>query len=296
MNLAQRHLNYRRDGYVGKRLLGQARSLHAGQIFTLQRRGTVTSEGETVYGDLLQPGTYADALAKSDTVIHLAAATGKLTQAEYFRTNVEGTRQLVEAARGAGIGRFVHVSTIAVKFPDTSHYYYAQSKKAAEQIVRDSGLNHTILRPTLILGPSAPGLIGLTKLALAPIVPVFGGGTARLQPVHVDDVVRAIIDAANSTGGSEIIEVGGPETITMKDLLRRTREAAGGSGAPLVTLPMAPFVTLLAMLEPMLLPILPLTAGQLTSFNNDGVAESSRWLESARPGMKTINDMLRAGN
>src|SRR5205823_14764221 len=66
-----------------------------------------------------------------DTVIHLAAATGRLPPEEYFATNVDGTRDLLGQCRRAGVRNFLFVSTIAARFPDLKHYPYAQSKRAA---------------------------------------------------------------------------------------------------------------------------------------------------------------------
>ena len=98
-------------------------------------------------GDLLDPAGYAAALAGCDAVLHLAAATGKQSRAEYLRVNRDGTEALVRQARQAGVSRFLFTSTVAVKFRDQFRYYYAQSKQEAEAVVTSSGLRWTIVAP-----------------------------------------------------------------------------------------------------------------------------------------------------
>ena len=81
--------------------------------------------------DLGTPAAYLDALRGCDTVVHLAAVTGKAKPTDYFRVNREGTRALVDAAKAAGVRQLLHVSTIAVKYRDEQRYFYAHSKRDA---------------------------------------------------------------------------------------------------------------------------------------------------------------------
>jgi NADH dehydrogenase len=177
----------------------------------------------------------------------------------------------------------VHVSSIAVRFAGAPRYHYAESKKQAEEIVRTSGMPYTIVRPTLVLGPGSPNLESLTRLALMPVVPLFGGAEARVQPVHVDDLAAALVLICANPPRGETVEVGGPETLTMRDLLSRLR------GAPLhsVNVPFKPLAFALGACEDLLFPLLPFTAGQLASFVCDGIA---------RPGwnspQKSVDEML----
>ncbi len=190
------------------------------------------------HGDLLDPRGYADALAGCDTVVHLAAATGKCSPDQYMQVNREGTRKLAEAARRIGIDRFVFVSTIAVAFRDASGYYYAQSKQQAEEEVIRSGLNWTIVRPTMILGRDAPVLQSLSKLASFPIVPVFGNGRVSVQPVFVNDVANCLATLLCRQGfDRQILEIGGPEVLEIEQLLQRIRRSLGKGQAPVWHLP-----------------------------------------------------------
>jgi nucleoside-diphosphate-sugar epimerase len=89
-----------------------------------------------VRADLAEPATYRDALTGAQTVVHVAATTGKARPAVYERNNVQATRALLEASAAAGVARFVFISSIAAAFPDRRYYPYAESKIAAEAAVR----------------------------------------------------------------------------------------------------------------------------------------------------------------
>jgi len=289
------------SGYVGRHLLEALLRHHSCRVVALARepgRLPVTPRDapdlEVVQGGLGEPATYAEALRGCTGVVHLAATTGKARKRAHRRTNVEGTRQLLIAAKQACVAGFLHVSTIAAAFPDKTGYHYARTKEQAEQLVAQAGLPYTILRPTMVFGPGAPVLAGLRKLADAPFGPIaFGSGTVRVQPVFVQDlvdVILAVLDAPRFQG--ETIEVGGPETMTIEELLLRLR----GRGVPDGTrrarhLPLRPIRALLRLLEAPLLPFLPLTAGQLATFANDGTAAPHPFTARRRRSLRDLDAM-----
>ncbi len=272
------------SGYVGRNLLGRIDPQTFGQVRSLVRRNPGPQE---IAGDLTAPATYRDALAGCDTVIHLASLTGKSAPAECFRVNREGTRLLVEACEQAGVRNFLHVSTIAVKYPDLSGYHYAQAKRDAEEIVRSSRLRYTILRPTMIFGQRAPVLLNLTKLALLPVVPVFGDGRARVQPIHIDDLVRLMLAiVAAERFDNEVLDAGGPESLPIEDLLQRIRIAHGRRPARVIHLPVRMVEPCVRLAEAMLRSAMPVTAGQLKALTNDGTADPRD------PSMTTLDQSL----
>ena len=238
---------------------------------------------DQVHGDLLDPTSYSRELTDSTVVVHLAAATGKRRPAVFARVNVEGTRTLVRECVNRKVPHFVHVSTIAVRFADAPRYYYAKSKRIAEDIVRASGIPYTIVRPTLVLGPGSPNLDSLTRLASLAVVPLFGRAVARVQPIHVEDLVTALVRVCADAAREEIVEIGGPEILTMRDLLARLR----GSSLPAVNVPFRPVAFALGAVETLLFPLLPFTVGQLASFVCDGVA-----IPGWSSPQKSINEML----
>jgi nucleoside-diphosphate-sugar epimerase len=286
------------SGYLGSRLLPRLASDGARRIVCLSRRKPVDSVSgnvEFVRGDLLERESYAGAIAGCDSVVHLAAATGKHAPAEYMRVNRDGTEALAIEARRAGVQRFLHVSTIAVKFSDKSHYPYAQSKQQAEAIVAKTGLRWIVVRPTLILGKNAPGLIGLSRLAGLPIVPVFGDGRTLVQPVFVDDLAACLIAILKDDRfEGQTMEIGGPQVLSIEDLLLSIRRAQGGRGTTVLHLPARPIAACLGWMEPFLRALLPFTAGQLASFSNAGTIDPDPWVEQQQVKMKSVDEMLQS--
>jgi nucleoside-diphosphate-sugar epimerase len=284
------------NGFVGRRLLPLLASCPNRRVVCLVRSkpaGSQANNVEFVVGDLLDSPAYADALASCDAVIHLAAATGKQAPADYFRINRDGSQTLVTAAERAGARRFVHVSTIAVNFPDKSHYPYAQSKQQAEVAIRQSSLEWTIVRPTMILGTNAPALEGLARLAALPLVPMFGDGRNPVQPILAEDLAAFLLATLEGeTLIGRTLEVGGPQVLSIENLLLRIRCAIGKGSVRVVHLPARPLATCLAWVEPWLRPLLPLTAGQLASFTNPGSIAPDAWVEARQMGMKNVEEML----
>jgi nucleoside-diphosphate-sugar epimerase len=129
-----------------------------------------------IVGDLCDEETYKSRLEGVDTVIHLAALTGKAAPPEYERTNFEGTKILLRACKEAGVRRFLHLSTIAAGYPDQRYFTYAQTKARAETLVRESGIPYIIIRPTVVIGSGSPIWRSLSSIAKLPVVPLPNEG------------------------------------------------------------------------------------------------------------------------
>ena len=266
-------------GFLGRHLLARLDAAHVWEVRCLVRGGpralAASPHGPVVVpveGDL-RGASLADALKGCDAVVHLAALTGKASERDLEAVNVEGTRRLLAAAREAGVPRFLHVSTIAVSYPETRHYPYARSKQRAELLVRDSGLDWLIVRPTVVFGHGSAVGKSLAALAAAPVLPLFGGGTSRVQPLHVTDMVRVLRQRLREPSlGERVEDVGGRDVVAFGEFLRALRRALRGSEGPALSIPLGPLLPLLAALEPAMLRVLPVTAGQLYAFRHDGVA------------------------
>jgi nucleoside-diphosphate-sugar epimerase len=266
------------SGFVGRTLLAALQPLGR-PVIALARREMPHLSGDAitvVQGDLLDPATYADALRSCEVVIHLAATTGRASAEEHLRVNAHGTSVLIDACRKAGVPKVLFVSSIATTFPDKTGYHYALAKCLAEEAVARSGLRFAILRPTAILGPAAPVLGGLEKLALLPFIVMPGAGRVRVQPIHVNDVARCITETVRQDLFTDAtVEIGGPDTFTMEGLLQHIRVARTGRSGRVVHVPLPALRIPLRMAEAMGLGgLLPISAGQLSSFRFDGVAAS----------------------
>ena len=167
------------------------------------------------------------AFAGCDSVAHFAGINRELGAQTYERVHVRGTRAVVDAAGTAGVRRIAYLSFLRAR-PDCGSAYH-ESKWAAEEIVRASGLDYTILKSGVIYGRGDHLLDHVSRaLYTFPFFPLVGLRPTRLRPVFVDDVVRlaqaAVIDHRLSRG---TIAVLGPEELGAGDAIRRIATAVG---------------------------------------------------------------------
>ncbi len=285
-------------GFVGQRLLNRLDPDSFGRVVALSRRqpGTTLLGRPTfawIHADLFEPASYEPALAGADVVLHLAAVTGKARRRAYSETNVRGTQLLLDACRRQGVRSFVFVSSIAARFKRIQRYYYAQSKREAEAAVAASGLSYAIVRPGPVIGAASPIFHAFRTLARAKLLPLFGGGKALIQPIDVDDLADFLVQLVRtSPPPNETVEVGGPEIISIKAFIQRIRRALGRGGAWTIPLPLRPIERLLGWLEPWFFPLLPMTAGQLASFGEDGTIADNEICRRSADRHKTIDEMI----
>jgi uncharacterized protein YbjT (DUF2867 family) len=138
---------------------------------------------------------------------------------------VRNTLTLFDAARAAGVRRIVHVS-ITNPAEDSPLEYFA-GKARLERALRESGLSHAILRPTVLFGRED---ILINNIAWAlrrfPFFVLFGDGSCRLQPIHVDDLAELAV-AAGGQAGNTVVDAIGPETFTYRELVEAVGRAIG---------------------------------------------------------------------
>lgn len=176
-------------GFVGKAALA---ALTARGIRVRALARTVPAEratAEWIEGGLADGGALAALTQGAEAVIHVAGLTTARDPEEFERANVEGTLALVEAARAAGVPRFVFVSSLAAREPRLSAY--GASKARAEKIVAASGLDWTIVRPPGVYGPHDVDYLEMFKLAKRGFVPVPPPGRSSL--IHVRDLADLLV-------------------------------------------------------------------------------------------------------
>jgi NADH dehydrogenase len=144
----------------------------------------------------------------------------------FMAIDAEGTERLVAAARSAGVGRIVYISGAGAA-PEGRHWFRA--KWRAEQAVRASGLTWTIIRPTWIYGPRDVSLNRFLGFARRlPFVPLSNLGNQPMAPVFVDDAARLAADAfTDGAAAGQVLELGGPETMSMREVVARALRTAG---------------------------------------------------------------------
>jgi NADH dehydrogenase len=288
-------------GFIGGYVLDRLTRSETNRILCLTRGSNVVPDKarfdknvEWITGELNEASTYVESLGRADVVIHLAAATGAASTQRLREVNHFGTQALLTACKDAGPGKIVFVSSIAVTGNDLTDYPYAQTKLAAEKAVQDSRLDCIIVRPTIVLGEGAPNWRMLCKLSCLPVVPLFGGGKAQVQPVDVIDVARALEWLTeNPLASGSVVEIGGPEILPFSAFLARIRAACGRGGFPGLSIPIAPMRTTLKILKNILGKRSPLGPGQLAPFVNDGVAKPNPVHDVLRPGMRPLDELLQ---
>lgn len=225
-------------------------------------RGAATLEGvdcELVQGDVTDVESLRSAVEGCEAIVHLVAIlVGK--PSDFERVMTRGTASLLEVACDAGASRFVHMSALGTgeDTKDTVPYYRA--KWAMEEAVRASGLSHAILRPSFVFAGDGGALPQFARIArLAPVTPVIGTGTQRLQPIWADDLARAV--ALSVRGESNIlVELGGPDVVDWNEFWSRLK-ATLGTRRPALHLPFWFMRPQAAILER--LPSPPVTRDQL---------------------------------
>jgi len=153
-----------------------------------------------------------------DVVVHMGGSFGRLEGGAFDA--VRATQDAVNAARAAGIKRFIHVGCISAGAGTRSHYLHQQWK--AESIVRGAGadLPFTILRPSVVVGRGDGVTDGLAAwMKIWPLIPIPGRGQERVQPVDVQDLARCVVGALDEQFVNEMISVGGPSFLTYRQLV-----------------------------------------------------------------------------
>ncbi len=183
-------------GFVGSTALDEALA-QGHDLRALTRRPQPDRDSVTwVEGTLNDAQTLESLCEGMDAVIHVAGLTNTPDPAEFERANVVGTANMIAAARAVGVERFVFVSSLSAREPDLSAY--GASKARAEELVQDSGLIWTIVRPPAVYGPRDVDMFELFRSAKMGLVPLPPGGGTSL--IHAQDLAKLLIALADTHG------------------------------------------------------------------------------------------------
>jgi uncharacterized protein YbjT (DUF2867 family) len=183
--------------------------------------------------DVRSPGEALDrAMAGVDVVINCVQFPNSPIENPakgwtFEAVDLEGTKHQVDAARSAGVRRFVYLSGVGAA-PDAPQHWF-RHKWQAEEYLRQSGIDWVVVRPTWVYGPDDNSLNRILGFgSFLPVIPTFGDGKQAMQPVFVEDVARVVADAAlKPEAGGHVFELGGPEVMTMDDVFRTALEVQG---------------------------------------------------------------------
>ncbi|NOY12751.1 MAG: complex I NDUFA9 subunit family protein [Deltaproteobacteria bacterium] len=269
-------------GFVGREIL--AHLLSAGhRVRALVRREQALQNRErveTVVGDTTEASSLSGLLCGCDAVIHLVGIIREKRKngITFERLHVESTYNVAMAAKNQGVSRFLQMSANGSRAEAVTAYH--QTKWAAEELLRQSQLDWTIFRPSLIFGPNdqfVNMLAGLIRTL--PVVPVPGDGKYRLQPVSVTNVAEGFVRALAVTDSiGQTYHCAGPRTYSYNEILDMIGAALGRNRVYKLHQPLVLMKPLVALLQS--LAAFPLTSDQLQMLLEGNCCDPTHWRES----------------
>ena len=282
-------------GFVGPHVV-RALAASGHDLKLLVRDATRSRElpGQPVVGEMTNAVSLTTAIEGVDAVVHLVAIR-QGREEEFKRVMEQGTRDLVEAAKQAGVTRFVLMSALGTseETKDLVPYYHA--KWEMEQTVKGSGLDHVIFRPSFVFGSEGGILPTFRRLArLTPVTPIVGSGEQRIQPIWDGDVgayFSAAIDKPEAT--NRTFELGGPDAVTWNEFWRRLRAALGIRRRPSMHVPVR-LMRANALLTERLPGNIPLTRDLLTMLEQgDNVVSNDDAVQVFQIPLVPLDEQLR---
>ena len=250
--------------------------------------------GRPVVGEMTNTVSLRSAVEDVEAVVHLVAIR-QGREEQFKRVMEQGTRELVTAAKDAGVSRFVLMSALGTSegTKDLVPYYHA--KWEMEQAVKGSGLDHVIFRPSFVFGRDGGILPTFRKLAkLTPVTPIVGSGEQRIQPIWVDDVAAyftAALDMAEAT--NRTFELGGPNAVSWNEFWQRLKATLGMRRRPSLHVPVG-LMRVNALLTERLPGNIPLTRDLLTMLEHgDNVVSNDEAVQTFQLPLVSLDEQLR---
>jgi NADH dehydrogenase len=215
-------------GFVGREIVRQLHETgHSIRILARSHKSSRVQEAVSRYRAQVHPGDVLDAAALDgalngmEAVIHLVGIISEVGDSTFENVHARGTGNIVTAAQHGRVRRFVHMSALGARPNAASRYH--QTKWAAEELVRHSGLDFTIFRPSLIYGPQDQFInLFARMIRLSPVVPLMGSPRARFQPVPVEAVAAAFTRSLGEPKSiGQTYDLCGPEALTLSEILDR---------------------------------------------------------------------------
>lgn len=257
-----------------------------------RRLGT---EVEARTGDVRDTATLGAAMHDIDVVVNAVQFPGSPIENRhkgytFEEVDLKGTRNQVDAAKAAGVKRFVSVSGVGASKDAEKHWF--RYKWEAEDYLQKSGIEWVVLRPTWVFGPEDVSLNRLLGFASKlPFVPMFGSGNQDMQPVFIDDVARAAADCALKPEAANLVfEIGGPEVMSMNDVIATALEAKGKKR---MLLHQPVFVGKAIGTLVGILPSPPLSADAVDFITGPATADNSLLLEVLKPQLTPLKEALK---
>jgi uncharacterized protein YbjT (DUF2867 family) len=247
---------------------------------------------ELATGDVTDPASLRKACEGVDVVVHLVAIIRGGAD-DFERVMAQGTRNVVAAAQDAGVRRFVLASALGLDERSKEAVPYFGAKWQMERAVRESGLEHVIFRPSFVFGRDGGVLPTFVRLArYAPLTPIVGPGTQRLQPIWVEDLAEYYAHAVSEpAAANRTFELGGPDVVSWNEFWERLKRVLGVR-RPSVHVPFGAMRFQATVTER--LPGAPVTRDQLTMLElGDNVITDPSAVETFQLPLVPLDEQLR---
>ncbi len=249
---------------------------------------------EPAEGDVAAPGTLSRAMEGCEAAVASMQFQGFPVEQPrkgwtFAEVDGRGTERLVGAAKEAGVRVFVYVSGVGAA-PDAARHWF-RVKWQAEQAVAGSGMEYAVFRPSWVYGPEDSALNRFVGFARRlPLLPVIGSGAQRLQPVFVRDVAWCIAESlARPETRGRAYEIGGPDVLTMDEILRAMLRVMGRRRRLLHV----PAWTVRAAAHVLRrLPNPPLSPDAVAFVTGDAVADNTALLQTFAPRLTPLEEGL----
>lgn len=259
-------------GHVRRALLARG---HTIRLLVHKRLDGFEPGVEPYEGDVTRLETFSAGVAGCDATINLVGIIREFPGRgiTFDKLHVEATRNVLEAARQGGVSRHLQMSALGARPHATSRYHH--SKYRAEELVRDSGLDATIFRPSVVFGPEDDFVNKLAGfIRNYPAVPIIGNGKYRLQPIGADDVARCFVMALEmpETIG-RTFDICGSDRLAYNDMLDIIGRVLGKPRICKLPSPLSLMKLVIAILQG--LPFFPITMDQLLMLVEENICDGS---------------------
>ncbi len=263
-------------GFVGRNLVKRLREdgkkvrclVRSGESAYLSGLGA-----ELVKGDVRDKSSLSGALDGCKAVIHLVGIW-RANMSTYRALHIQGTSNVMEAAREADVKRFIYTSAMGYSLGISTGFY--NTKGESEEIIKQGGLDYVIFRPAVIIGKEdqfTTALIDMVKNA--PIVPVLGTGRVRFMPLWVGDVVDCLAKAVDRRKAlNQTYDIAGPDILTYDELLDTIMDVLG-THKEKIHLPLG-LISPVIWFADMIIPGLPISYEELNIMRVDNVRDISK--------------------
>ncbi len=271
-------------GFIGSRLVEElVERGHEVTALSREKEGEVPEGVDYVQGDVTDYGSIVEAFEGKDAVVNLVALTPLRKPKKgmsHEKIHLGGTENEVRAAGENEVDYFIQMSALGADPEAPTSFLRAKGK--AEDVVRESGLDWLIFRPSVVFGEGGEFVNYVDNLTAPYLSFLPGGGKTRFQPIYRGDLASMMADAIEQDRRNELLELGGPDELSMADITRMLYRSRGESVA-ILPIPMSAVKVGLKLASRL---GFPMGEDQYRSLKMDNVTDSN-----AAPDFMSLEDM-----